>query len=228
MDLKIKDLVDLLQVSEKTIYRWIKEKKIPAYRINHQFRFSKAEINEWLLQNRIEVSGKILELKLTALPVNLVDMIGRGGVYRDVPGATVAEVIRHAVEAIKLPAGADREKILDVILQREDMMSTAIGHGLAIPHTRNPILTDANEAEVSICLLKNKIDFKALDGLPVHTLFVVLAANPKRHLEILSKISYFCQRAEFRALLEERRPTEEIVSYLAALEKDLPQKGEPS
>jgi PTS system nitrogen regulatory IIA component len=227
MDLKIKDLVELLQVSEKTIYRWLKEKKIPAYRINHQFRFSKAEINEWLLQNRIDVSGRILDLKLTALPVNLADMVERGGVIRDVPGATAAEAIRRAVMAIRLPAGADREKIIAVILEREDMMSTAIGRGIAIPHTRNPILTDA-EAEVSICLLQNKVDFKALDGEPVHTLFIVLSANPKRHLEILSKISYFCQRADFRDLLLDHRPTEEIMAYLTAAEKNLPGRGGPA
>ena len=49
MELKIKDIVGMLQVNEKTVYRWIKEKKIPCYRINHQYRFNRAEINEWIL-----------------------------------------------------------------------------------------------------------------------------------------------------------------------------------
>ena len=52
MELKIKDIVDLLQVSEKTVYRWIKDKKIPCYRINHQYRFNRAEINEWILSSK--------------------------------------------------------------------------------------------------------------------------------------------------------------------------------
>ncbi|MBN2352975.1 MAG: PTS sugar transporter subunit IIA [Spirochaetales bacterium] len=228
MDLKIRDLVELLQVSEKTIYRWLKEKKIPAYRINHQFRFSKAEINEWLLQNRIEVSDRILALKLTALPVNLAEMARRGGVFYDLPGGTPGEAIRHAVGAIKLPAGADRARIIEVILQREGMMSTAVGRGIALPHSRNPILTDSADAEVSIFFLREKVDFQALDGEPVHTMFIALTANPKRHLEVLSKISYFCQRDDFRALLETRAPADVIFSFLADIERDLPRKGPPS
>ncbi len=61
MDLKIKDISELLQVSEKTVYRWIMGSKIPAYRINHQYRFDKTEINEWILKNKINFSDKILE-----------------------------------------------------------------------------------------------------------------------------------------------------------------------
>jgi PTS system nitrogen regulatory IIA component len=64
MELKIKDIINLLQISEKTVYRWIKEKKIPCYRINHQYRFSRSEINEWILDSRIELASKLLHLSI--------------------------------------------------------------------------------------------------------------------------------------------------------------------
>lgn len=59
MNLKIKDICELLQVSEKTVYRWIKDNKIPTYKINNQYRFNKAEINDWILKNKITVTEKI-------------------------------------------------------------------------------------------------------------------------------------------------------------------------
>ena len=49
MDLKIGDVAELLQVSEKTIRRWLAEEKIPSYRINDQYRFSLMEIENWMM-----------------------------------------------------------------------------------------------------------------------------------------------------------------------------------
>ena len=53
MDLKIKDVADLLNVSETTIRRWLAEGKIPAYRINHQYRFSRYEIQDWVMSHKL-------------------------------------------------------------------------------------------------------------------------------------------------------------------------------
>lgn len=53
MDLKIKDVAELLNVSETTIRRWLSENKIPAYRLNHQYRFSRTEIESWVLSQKL-------------------------------------------------------------------------------------------------------------------------------------------------------------------------------
>lgn len=47
MRLSVKDVAGLLKVSEKTIYRWIKQETIPCYRVNEQFRFNRSELLEW-------------------------------------------------------------------------------------------------------------------------------------------------------------------------------------
>ena len=62
MDLKMKDIIDLLEVPEKTIIQWINDKKMPSYKIKNQYFFNKAEVNEWILKNNIAVSEKILDL----------------------------------------------------------------------------------------------------------------------------------------------------------------------
>ena len=49
MDLKLKDVAELLNVSETTIRRWMTESKIPYYRMNNQFCFSRSEIESWVL-----------------------------------------------------------------------------------------------------------------------------------------------------------------------------------
>ena len=227
MDLKIKDVINLLQVSEKTLYRWIKEKKIPCYRISHQYRFSRSEINEWILDSKIELSSKLLSLSIAHRPTNFTGLIRGGGIHYDIPGATVPAVLHNAIAAVPTPPRISKEDIFAALLNREEMMSTAIGRGIAIPHPRNPIITDIEDASVSICFLKDTLDFGALDGLPVHTLFVLLTANPRRHLEVLTKISYLCQLADFLQLLQKRAAAAEIIDFVQARETAWRRQQEP-
>ncbi len=218
MDLKIKDIIDLLQVSEKTVYRWIKEKKIPCYRINHQYRFSRSEINEWILDSRIELSSKLLNLSIANRPTKFTQLIQNGGIYYDIPGDTVREVLHNAIAGIQTPPHISQEEIIAALLDREGMMSTAIGRGIAIPHPRNSIITAIEDASVSLCFLKNPVDFGALDRQPVHSLFVLLSSSPRRHLEVLSKISYLCQLEDFLQLLQTRASSAEIINFIQTQE----------
>jgi len=224
MELKIKDIISLLQVSEKTVYRWIKEKKIPCYRINHQYRFSRSEINEWILDSKIELASKLLNLSIANRPTNFANLIANGGIHYDISGATVQEVLHNAIAALQTPARISKEDIFAALINREEMMPTAIGRGIAIPHPRSPIITDIEDASVSLCFLQTPLDFGALDGVPVHTLFVLLTANPRRHLEVLSKISYLCHLDDFLQLLQKRAPAAEIINYIQTKELAWQQK----
>lgn len=214
MELKIKDIVDFLQVSEKTVYRWIKEKKIPCYRINHQYRFNKAEINEWILSNKIELSASLIHLSNSDGGEGLSRLLERGGIISGIAGGSVREVLEDAVKKINGPQSISKEEILSALLRREELMPTAIGKGIAIPHPRNPVITDIKTASVSICYLETAVDFGALDSQPVHTLFILLTASPKMHLEVLSKISYLCQDETFYRLLQDGAQKDVVMEYI--------------
>lgn len=219
MELKINDLVELFQVSEKTIYRWIKENKIPAYRINHQYRFSKSEINEWILNNKIVVSKKVIDLQTSIQPVNLIQLLKKGGIFYDIEGKNIPEIIENTINIIPTPTNIEKKNIIEALLEREKMMSTSIGYGIAIPHPRNPIITDNENASISICFLRNEINFNAIDDIPVHTIFIIISANPKRHLETLSKISYLCQQDNFKKLLKSHAPENDVLEFIEIIEE---------
>jgi nitrogen PTS system EIIA component len=220
MELKIKEIVDLLQVSEKTVYRWIKDKKIPCYRINHQYRFNRAEINEWILSNRIELSSSLINLSNPERHDYLSQLLEKGGIVSHIAGENVHDVLRNAIQKINVPGHITKDEIFSALLSREKLMPTAIGKGIAIPHPRSPIITDLKNASVSICCLENPIDFGSLDNQPVHTLFILLTATPKMHLEVLAKISYLCQDESFLQLLNEHAPKEIILEYVRKREMD--------
>ena len=225
MDLKIKDIVTLLNVPEKTVYSWIKKNEIPFYRINHQYRFSRAEINEWILKTRQEFSSSLINLINTENQTTLSLLIERGEIIKLESGESVPDILRSAVEKIKLPESLTKDELLGALLNREELMPTAIGNGIAIPHPRNPIVTDGNNSSVSICYLSNPVEFGALDNQPVHTLFILITATPRMHLEALSKISYLCQNNLFIELLKRKTNKEEILTNIVAMESDWCNRG---
>lgn len=219
MELKVKDVANILNVSEKTVNDWVKERKIPFIKVNNQIRFYKNEINEWVIKNQMPVSEKIMDLSQARIPANLYELLVRGGIYYDVKGKNVEDVLKNAIKTIPTPEDISKNMIIEALLKREELMTTAMGKGIAIPHPRNPIITHIENESVSICLLKNEVDFRAMDKVPVHTLFVILSANPKRHLEILSKISYLSMQTDFIALLQEKAETRKILSYILECEE---------
>lgn len=150
--------------------------------------------------------------------LSLSVLIQRGGVYYNVGGSNPVEVLRETAKTIGLDKGFDREYLLKAVLEREALMPTAIGNGIAIPHPRNPLISDEALQRVAVIFLKTPVPYNALDRKPVSTLFLILSATARTHLGILAEISHLCQKPDFIDLLEKRPSTEELTRYIAGAE----------
>lgn len=213
MQLTVKDVAGLLNISEKTVYRWIDERKLPGYRLSGQYRFNRAELLEWSTANRINVSPRIFEEpenRSGPLP-ELSDAMERGGVFYRLTGSNKPSVLRNVVEVLKLPDAVDREFLLQVLLAREALESTAIGDGIAIPHVRNPIVLHVPEPAVTLCFLEAPVDFGALDGQPVQTLFTLISPTVKAHLHLLSRLAFALRDPDFKSLIVRQASRDEIL-----------------
>lgn len=150
---------------------------------------------------------------------DLIELVRRGGVFYNIAGSTVSEVLSDMIATVPVPAPVDASALLRAIQEREDLMPTAAGNGIALPHPRSPILSDPSRQFISICFPARPIDWNALDGIPVRTLVLIVSASPKLHLKTLSRISFLCQQESFCALLEQRASREEIVAAIAEAEQ---------
>lgn len=225
MQLSVKDTAGLLNVSEKTIYRWIKQQVIPVYRINEQFRFNRSELLEWATSRRIQVSPEIFresEQGKTQLP-SLSDALKAGGIFYRICGTDKPSVLRAIVDVLNLPEEVDREFLYQVLMARETLGSTGIGDGIAIPHVRNPVVLHVSKPSISLCFLDKPIDFLAIDGQPVSTFFTLISPTVRAHLHMLSRLGYVLQNAEFKAMLKEQASRGELMDTLAAAESSLPE-----
>ncbi len=223
MKLTVKDAARLLDVSEKTIYRWIKQQTIPAYQVNEQYRFNRAELLEWATSKRIKVSAEIFaetESESSVLP-SLSEALEAGGVFYRLEGNTRDEVLANVVEHLRLPEEVDREFLWRILVAREEMESTGITNGIAIPHARNPIVQHVSRPTVTLCFLDHPVDFKSLDGKPVHTLFTLVTPTIRSHLHLLSRIAFALRDAEFADLIQRQGRRDEILKEIRRIESTI-------
>ena len=150
----------------------------------------------------------------------LAELIERGGIYRGVAGTTSREVLNALVKTLPpvLPIPADT--LLQAILEREELMSTGIGEGIALPHPRNPLVSGETEQFAALAYLETPVNWNSLDGKPVETLLLIVSASAKTHLRVLSEISFFSREEEFRRLLRERSSLEDLLFFIRETEKN--------
>jgi PTS system nitrogen regulatory IIA component len=113
--------------------------------------------------------------------------------------------------------GADSAAVADGLRRRERMGSTAIGHGVAVPHGR---IAGVDRTRAAFLRLQPAIDFSAADGMPVDLVFAMAAPEhfTQQHLDLLSQVAERFADAGFRAALREAPDALALRSLMLGLE----------
>ena len=246
MDLKIKDVAELLNVSETTIRRWLLEGKIPAYRLHRQYRFSRIEIENWMMSCRLKkekgsflpteeqeiyprfkgknFQNKDKEIQKKGLQeFGLYRAIHHGDVLVKLHAETKEALIRETMEKMAHKLALDPSVITELLLDREKLMPTALNHGIAVPHTRDFLLKGPTDV-VIVVFPKRSIEWGALDKRPVHTLFFLFACNDKRHLHLLAKLAHLSSYEGALELFSLHPKKEELLPYIKEWESKIAKK----
>ena len=229
MNLSVHDAANLLKVSEKTIYRWIKQQAVPAYRVGEQYRFNRAELLEWATSRRMNVSSELFqepEDEGQTIP-SLLAALETGGVFYRIACFDKEGALLEVVQLLRLPEEVDREFLLRVLLAREAIAPTAVGDGIAIPHVRKPLVLNVRRPSLTLCFLERPIDYGALDGKPVGTLFTIISPTTRAHLHLMSKLSFVLRDSGVRRAIRQQSPRREILLEIGRAEQQLalPESG---
>lgn len=220
MELRVRDVARLLDVSEQTVYRWVQNGSLPAHRIHDQFMFNRVELQEWAALHKHRVSPELLAPNgtLEELP-SLRAAMERGGIFYEVAGESREEVLQAVAQLPGIPAKVDRRLLYQLLAAREALASTGVGNGIAIPHPRDPVVVHTDEPLVLLCFLKRPVDFHALDGRPVRVLFVLLSPSVRKHLQMFARLAFALHDDGLKRLLESGAPREAILDRVRLVEK---------
>lgn len=207
-----------LQLAEKTVLRMAQQGRIPAAKIASQWRFLRPVIRDWLAA------------QMQVMPTSRRKRIGD----RDTGLLPLREIVRPDLVALNITPGpketvlrqlvepltqsgfiADGAALLQGLLEREEMMTTAIGHKIALPHPRTPIPGVFPEPAVVIGICPQGADFAAVDDQLVHVFFLICATRDEVHLRLMATLGSLVSDVHLIAALQAAPDARHVIALLS-------------
>ena len=190
--LTLEEVAKYLRVSERTIYDCAQKGEIPAGKIRTAWRFKKSEIDKWVNEKLTSTN-----LKAQINPIHAQSILSLHRILFFNYSYKKDVLLALAENLAASPQVKNRQELSAEILKREELMSTAIGCGIAIPHVR---LSSVTDLVVSVGISRTDIvDFRPLDDEPVRLVFMIAAAH-NQHAYYLHTLSWFSTRLKNREL----------------------------
>lgn len=144
------------------------------------------------------------------------DFVVRDAIIPDLQVNSKQSAIRTMVESLAAAGSikpADQEGIIAAILKREELGSTGIGKGVAVPHTKH---ASVDRLVATIAVSKEGVDFASLDGENVYILFLLVSPpeRPGDHLRALEKMSRHLRNDSFCRFLRQSNTPDAIMELL--------------
>jgi excisionase family DNA binding protein len=192
--LTIKQLAAYLNVNERTVLKLVTEGALPGVKVGNQWRFRKAMIDTWLDDQMLGVTPSYLdEAKLNGSPRQMLELAScfqTEHILPELAGRTKTTVIEElAGKAFELGLVRDKTWFVGAIIERENIMPSALGNGVAFLHTLRRHPEQVTRPFMILGRSREGVDFDALDGNPTHLFFVLGLKFDELHLPWLHKLS---------------------------------------
>lgn len=215
MRLSVREVARLFDVTERTVYRWIAEDALPAYDVEGQSRFQRAEVLEWATARDITPAPELFEGEATSPETSVVAALERGGIHLGLEVGTREDLVAAIVSRLPID-DRDREVVAEVLGARSDLGRTGLVEGIAIPHVRHPLILDIPLPSLTLCTLSRPLAV-GFERSRVHTIFTLVAPTVHTHLVTLSRLAFAVHDPRVRGVLT-TGSAEAILEAIRALE----------
>ncbi len=225
MELSIESIARCIDLPTQKVERWIRQGRIPLVRRGGICAFDQDALQRWASQHglpfNLEAKDPLIECAETRRPPSLLNAMESGGVYHDIRGHSVTEVLNASVSRMDRFSSEEKSRLIEKLIEREQLTSTGIGKGVAIPHPRDPLDGQLTEPLIATLFLETAVDFHSLDHRPVFVLFILLCPSIKIHLHLLSRLSFCLRIDDFIAFLHQHPSAEALFERVSTIEPDL-------
>lgn len=222
-----KQLAEYLQLSQRTVYRLLERGGIPAIKVGGQWRFRRAAVDEWLDLNMQRLDTDSLRAldedgDTGEQPRRIAPLISPDNARIPVPAGARDDVVRAFLTAVHFPEAVSVDLVVERVLERERLCSTALTDGVALLHTpRSRPRVLAEHDLVAIGRLDAPIDFGALDGSTTDTLILLLARSERDQIALLAKLARLCREPDFLFSLHDAPGHAEAIDLIRRTEDRL-------
>ncbi|GAH36221.1 unnamed protein product, partial [marine sediment metagenome] len=210
------EVAEYLQLNERTVLKMAQKNEIPSTKVVNQWRFMRSLINEWLMYKmktlppHLDKENETLKKEIKLHKLVRPELMN----FDVVPGDKMKILGQLTFPMIQSKFLTRRKYFLDRLIERENMMTTGLGNGVAVPHPRQPIPNLFPESAIAIGICKEGTDFDADDGKTVYAFLTVCSSDDVHHLRILARIAKFASDKSATKKLIKARIPEEIIDIL--------------
>jgi PTS system nitrogen regulatory IIA component len=206
----MEQLAAYLQRDVREVGKLASRGHLPGHKVGGQWRFARAEINQWIEKQMPSLSEKELTNLESSVSHDgeplLAGLLSEASIAVPLAASTRASVLKELVSLAEQSWQVyDPEAILDAVRQREEMASTALPSGVAIPHPRRPLPAALGESVLAFARTNSGIPFGAPHGVLTDLFFLVCCRDDRTHLRVLARLTRLFLRTGF---LEELRTAE--------------------
>jgi PTS system nitrogen regulatory IIA component len=229
--MSVDQLAVFLHRDAREVQKWASRGYLPSHKVSGEYRFHPAEINHWVeTQMHAYTEQELTNLEQGTAgrgqdqqPL-LSTMLTESTTAVPLQASTKASVLKELVKLAEQSWQVfDPEAILEAIRQREELASTGLESGLAIPHPRRPLPNALGEHVVAFGRLVNPIPFGAPHGGLTDLFFLVCCRDDRTHLRTLARLSRLMLRPEFAADLRAAETPAAALQVIETAEQDLQQ-----
>ncbi len=215
-----------LNVNERTVLKLVSEGALPGVKIGNQWRFRKAMLDTWLDDQMLGVGPRYSEVSQpTNAPARTIDLSScfqPSHVIPDLSARTRTEVVAELASlANRLGLVRNRMWFERALLERENIMPSAAGNGVAFMHTLYRSPEQVVRPFMVLGRSRAGVDCDALDGQPTHLFFVLGLKFQELHLPWLAKLWQMCARTDAIKALMQAPSAEAIFEALSKAEHNL-------
>lgn len=211
--LTLRQAANFLKVTDSVINEMIKSNVFKAVKKGNTYKIEKDEIEEWLA-NLNETETK--ELALHKAACRFSDYFKAKYIFLDFEATNKFEAVAEMSKKAKdLKIVRDHRWLYQVVIAREELVSTAVGKGVALLHPRHHHPSKIKTPAIIFGRSREEIDFDALDNEPVNLFFMLLLHDDVQHLFSISYISKFLLHDENLEILRNAKTSKEIMQALS-------------
>ncbi|MFP4211765.1 MAG: PTS sugar transporter subunit IIA [Alkalispirochaeta sp.] len=214
----IQDAASYLHIAEKTVSRMIQRGELPAVRIGGQWRFVPEQLSQWLNDQgaRPDSLRDLLRLDPIAVPIDRI--LKADHIICRSPARSAREVLRELAEKVhSVFSEIDPDEYHTALLAREELASTVIGEGLAVPHIRRIESNPPGSMELFALITASPVHYGGTDC----SMFCLICTDDLvLHLRIIQKIAYVLRRKDTIEMLQEQRDPAAVIAAILAAERN--------
>ena len=225
----IEQLASYLHRDVREVSKMANRGYVPGQKVGGQWRFASAEINYWLETQMPGYSEAELHALETGTsrgqadnPLLLTSLLSESTMALPLAARTKASVLKELVTLAERSWQVyDAEGLLSAIKKREELGSTGLASGVALPHPRRPSPAILGEPVVAYGRTLGGIPFGAPDGILSDVFFLVCCREPRTHLKVLTRIARLMLKPDMLDALRSAATASATFQILEAAEREL-------